>query len=72
VRPKKPQDESDNGFGGWRDWLLVLVGVPVVLAAMVVFAAVGRSEIHPRHWPVAVGLVCLALVVGVVLKRWPL
>jgi ABC-type transport system involved in cytochrome bd biosynthesis fused ATPase/permease subunit len=66
VRPESPENESDSRFGGWRDWLLVLVGVPIVLASMVVVAAVWRSGSHPRPWPVAVGLVCLALVVGLV------
>lgn len=25
---------EDLGFGGWRDWLLVLVGAPIFLGAL--------------------------------------
>ena len=69
MSPQEPENEPDDRFGGWRDWVLVLVGVPVVLAAMVLFAGIWRSDSHPRHWPVAVGLVGLALVVGLVMRR---
>ena len=64
MRHGQPENGSENRFGGWRDWLLVLVGIPVALTGMAAFAAVWRSGDHPRPWPVVVGLVGGALLLG--------
>jgi hypothetical protein len=36
-------DRDDSGFGGWRDWLLVIVGAPITVGSMVLAAVVGLN-----------------------------
>lgn len=58
----KPQ--GSRGFGGWRDWLLVIVGAPLVLAGMVVVAVIGWNGGDPNSLAVAIGLVVAACLAG--------
>jgi hypothetical protein len=66
---------EDLRFGGWRDWLLLLIGVPVFLGALYAGAmlAVGSKSGSGVLLSPAGGLVvaAIALVVGLLLGRSP-
>jgi hypothetical protein len=68
------QDASsaDLSFHGWRDWLLVIVGGPIFLAAIVLAArgAIGgKGPLPVVAWPIAIGIVAISLIVGLAWKR---
>ena len=68
------QDASaeDLSFHGWRDWVLVIVGGPIFLAAIVLAArgAIGgKGPLPVVAWPIAIGIGALSLVVGLAWRR---
>ena len=68
---QSPEDE-DLGFGGWRDWLLVLVGAPIFLGALftVAMLAIGSRGSATLLSPSGGLLVtAVAVVVGLVAGR---
>ena len=70
---KNSNGEDDLRFGGWRDWLLVLIGVPFVVAALIGAVALGIGRRGGR-WTVpsiteALVLVAIAVVGGLAVVK---
>ena len=65
-------DDQDLGFGGWRDWLTVVVFLPVFLGALYAGAMVaigsrgGPFLLSPKG---GLAVTVVALVVGVASAR---
>jgi hypothetical protein len=62
---------EDLSFGGWRDWLLVVLGVPIFVATLVVMALLGigsRSSVSLSLGE-AVVVALLALAGGLLAHR---
>jgi hypothetical protein len=63
---------EDRSFGGWRDWILLIVGVPFFLTVLVAAARIGIGSMKAPWiigWPVVGVVVVAALVVGLLRPR---
>lgn len=58
-----------HGFGGWRDWLLVLVAGPIYVGGLIAAAVIGVGSRGRGPFSLAEALVAvgLALVLGLVI-----
>jgi hypothetical protein len=62
----EPPDSQDLGFGGWRDWLALLIFGPIFVVGLIAGARAGvgmrnHGSLFPVPWPL-VGIVLVATV----------
>jgi len=61
------QDDGSRGFGGCRDWLLVVLGVPVFVVAIIAF---GVFRWFPTGLSLSLEATLAALLIGAVVSVW--
>jgi hypothetical protein len=69
VSEAELQKSQDLSFGGWRDWLAVLIFGPIFVAALVAGAAIWLNGKHvPVTWPI-VAVALISAVLGSLIWR---
>lgn len=61
-------DDDSLAFGGWRDWLLAVVGVPLFALGLVTYLAFRAVDYGLFSLPL--GLALVALLIGAVAGAW--